>query len=294
MNLAFKEIVQLEHASKCFEPLLGVINFFNQRKTLFLPLLHKFMKGPEKTGKIYALLTHVVTRFYSMATAIKSAIRAKSALLSTVASTQWHDLRQSRDSSGKASMSKVQTAVRDVNNWVTAERIIRFLDPLVQLQLKMGKDEGDALSFFYPSFYNLCGNHGLWDKQAVGDVRRGYAGVNYTFARAAASKLYAKVEKFDHPLYGVACLLHPINIVKKTTTLGALSTYPYVDELVAVDSVPIARFSETLDEHFEAFIIRYLRHADIYPMNRGDAAAGTWIFRGDASRQRRSCDVDIP
>ena len=28
--------------------------------------------------------------------------------------------------------------------------------------------------------------------------------------------------------------------------------------------------------------------------HRGDAAAATWIFRGDESRRRRGCDVDLP
>ena len=38
---------------------------------------------------------------------------------------------------------------------------------------------------------------------------------------------------------------------------------------------------------------KYVRRADISPMNRGDAAAATWIFRGE-SRRRCGCDVDIP
>ena len=38
----------------------------------------------------------------------------------------------------------------------------------------------------------------------------------------------------------------------------------------------------------------YFRRADLPLMNRGDAAAGTWIFHGDESRRRRGCDVDIP
>ena len=29
-------------------------------------------------------------------------------------------------------------------------------------------------------------------------------------------------------------------------------------------------------------------------MNRGDAAAATWILRADESRRRRGCDADIP
>ena len=36
----------------------------------------------------------------------------------------------------------------------------------------------------------------------------------------------------------------------------------------------------------------YVRRAEVSPTNRGDAAAATWIVRGDESRRRR--DVDIP
>ena len=38
----------------------------------------------------------------------------------------------------------------------------------------------------------------------------------------------------------------------------------------------------------------YFRCADIPRMSRGDAAVGTWIFRGNESRRRRGWDVDIP
>ena len=34
--------------------------------------------------------------------------------------------------------------------WLRAEAIIRFLEPLVTLQLMMGKDDGDVLPFFRP------------------------------------------------------------------------------------------------------------------------------------------------
>ena len=40
--------------------------------------------------------------------------------------------------------------------------------------------------------------------------------------------------------------------------------------------------------------LQYFRRADLSLMNCGDAAAATWIFRGDESRPRRGCDVDIP
>ena len=38
----------------------------------------------------------------------------------------------------------------------------------------------------------------------------------------------------------------------------------------------------------------YRRRADLPLMNRGDAAAATWTFRGDESRRRRGRDVGIP
>ena len=37
----------------------------------------------------------------------------------------------------------------------------------------------------------------------------------------------------------------------------------------------------------------YVRRADLPLINRGDAAATTWIFRGDESRRRRGCDADV-
>ena len=37
----------------------------------------------------------------------------------------------------------------------------------------------------------------------------------------------------------------------------------------------------------------YFRRADIAKTGRGDAVAATWIFRGDKSRRRRGCDVDM-
>ena len=39
---------------------------------------------------------------------------------------------------------------------------------------------------------------------------------------------------------------------------------------------------------------RSFRRADIPRTGRGGAAAARWIFRGDKSRRRRGCDVDIP
>ena len=39
---------------------------------------------------------------------------------------------------------------------------------------------------------------------------------------------------------------------------------------------------------------QHVRRVDISLMNRGDAAAGTWIFRGDTSRGRHGCHVGRP
>ena len=36
------------------------------------------------------------------------------------------------------------------------------------------------------------------------------------------------------------------------------------------------------------------RRAELPLMDRGDAAAVTWTFRGDETRRRHGCDVDIP
>ena len=48
------------------------------------------------------------------------------------------------------------------------------------------------------------------------------------------------------------------------------------------------------DQHLDIFFRWvYVRRADTSPMNRGDAAAATWIFRGNKSRRRRGRDVDI-
>ena len=38
----------------------------------------------------------------------------------------------------------------------------------------------------------------------------------------------------------------------------------------------------------------YFCRVDVLPTSRGDAAAATWIFRGDESRRRRGRDADIP
>ena len=51
-----------------------------------------------------------------------------------------------------------------------------------------------------------------------------------------------------------------------------------------------AAFDELLDSLGAA----YVRRADTPQTGRGDAAATTWIFRGDGSRRRRGYDVDIP
>ena len=40
--------------------------------------------------------------------------------------------------------------------------------------------------------------------------------------------------------------------------------------------------------------LTYFRCVDISRASRGDAAAATWIIRGDESRRRRGCDVESP
>ena len=48
---------------------------------------------------------------------------------------------------------------------------------------------------------------------------------------------------------------------------------------------------EKVDE-VDHLIDKYLRGADLPLMNRGDAAAATWIVRGDGSRRRRGSKPD--
>ena len=43
-----------------------------------------------------------------------------------------------------------------------------------------------------------------------------------------------------------------------------------------------------------AVVVPYFRRADISPMNRGDAAVATWLFRGVESRWRRGSESDRP
>ena len=71
----------------------------------------------------------------------------------------------------------------------------------MSIQLKMGKDQGDALPFFYPLMINL---KELWDEQ-LADRTKGYCGVSHAFALRANAKLWAKWEKFAHPLDAAAC-----------------------------------------------------------------------------------------
>jgi hypothetical protein len=71
-NLALKEIVALAFFSSTLEKLGKIVNYFNVRKCIFLPLLHTHMRDVY-AGKVYALLTFVATRFYSRVTAAKLA-----------------------------------------------------------------------------------------------------------------------------------------------------------------------------------------------------------------------------
>ena len=56
---------------------------------------------------------------------------------------------------------------------------------------------------------------------------------------------------------------------------------------------PVAAAAEGLRE-FAKDSAAYFRRVDIPRTGRGDAAAETWIFRGDRSRRHRGRDVDIP
>ena len=59
-----------------------------------------------------------------------------------------------------------------------------------------------------------------------------------------------------------------------------------------------AAFDEQLKQRAlrkaEEAAVAYTGRVDIPRTNRGDAAVATWIFRGDDSRRRRGCDLDIP
>ena len=59
----------------------------------------------------------------------------------------------------------------------------------------------------------------------------------------------------------------------------------------------LKRFDEALvikREIYAKDVKSYVRRADMSPTDRGDAAAALLIFRGNKSRRRRGCDVDIP
>ena len=76
---------------------------------------------------------------------------------------------------------------------------------------------------------------------------------------------------------------------------GALKNVLKADAPAAFDVVAFAEVSETfLAELQLAEGSAYFRGAELRKTDRGDAAAATWIFRGDESRRRRGWDVDIP
>ena len=56
--------------------------------------------------------------------------------------------------------------------------------------------------------------------------------------------------------------------------------------------VALVSFNMQTLQNLPVFIFAYFRRVDHPLMNRGDAAAGTWTFRGD--EERRGWDVDIP
>ena len=252
LNLVFKEICDLKYVSTVFDKVRTVVNFFNTRKTLYLPLLHKFMRGEEGSGQVYALLGYSQTRFYSLSTTVRSALRAKAALVACVMSMEWEQKRQGLDRDGKAKVDEVKKICTDTGNWLRAEAIVRFLSPLVTIQLFMGKDQGDVLPFFMPMFITL---KDLWDKQLTGDRNKGFAGVKHTFALQANAKLWNKLVKFDHPIYNVSCLLHPLNWVQKSEVLAKVAGYPY--QSLADGQIPASGMRDDLEASFGAFIDKY-------------------------------------
>ena len=152
---------------------------------------------------------------------------------------------------------EVKAIIVDTANWSKAQSIITFLDELVKLQGFVGTDFGDALPFFYTKMIIL---QKKWNSQPFSDRAKGFGGVSHAFAIRANKILYEKWEKFEHPLHGTACLLHPINITPRPE--GMNSDYPYSLEDVPVGTVPAETFMKSLEDDFESFINRYVKEED--------------------------------
>ena len=89
-------------------------------------------------------------------------------------------------------------------------------------------------------------------------------------------------EGVDYSKYGCQCKKGRVHKRPKGSDLADAAIYPE----------PTARaFAKAVSRSRRAV---YFRRADMSLMNRGDAAAATWIFSGDESRQRRGRDADIP
>ena len=253
LNLAFKEIVELAYVESCFKQLIEVVSFFNVRKCLFLPLLHKRMHTIY--SMIYALLGYVSTRFYSRATTIKSALRAKDALVATVMSSEFDALMNESDAEPKRAARECKAIVQNTQNWLKAEAIIKWITPLTDLQLLMGRDIGDALPFFYPKMEFI---KRLWDKQLSGQRTKAYGGVSHTFSLAANKLLFEKWEKFSHSLHGTSALLHPINLVPRIEAFDKSTGYPYCELEVPIGVIPAEPFLDSLQAEFGDFIQKYV------------------------------------
>ena len=96
LNLAFKEIVADPYVEPCFAKLKKIVHFFNHRKSIFLPVLHRKMGD-----NITTLHGDVSTRFYSMLIMGESTLRAKDPLQATVMSTEWEEQVSRLDAEGK-------------------------------------------------------------------------------------------------------------------------------------------------------------------------------------------------
>ena len=75
INLIFKDCVEDAYCGKTFESLSFVVNWFNFRKCIFLPMLHGQMT--RLFGTVYALLTYVSTRFSSNEPRLSSNVESK-------------------------------------------------------------------------------------------------------------------------------------------------------------------------------------------------------------------------
>ena len=84
------------YVEPCFAKLKKIVHFFNHRKSIFLPVLHRKMGD-----NITTLHGDVSTRLYSMLIMGESTLRAKDPLQATVMSTEWEEQVSRLDAEGK-------------------------------------------------------------------------------------------------------------------------------------------------------------------------------------------------